>query len=148
MRFLIFLLFPVLLCAQTTIFQNDLDSINVDSGATYISKTIMFNAYPEGAATLFMAADTNFGDDFYGTTGTYQIYYGLNADNDSLFGVANAFADSMILKGDLDNGEYDSGVLVGRDHDLGAIPWKLGIGVKFTFTPNHTGWLLGRLLFY
>jgi len=153
MKFLISLLLILSLCglsqAQDWLFEGSTghDSVSVDSGGTYISKTIIFNAKPEGVATLFCAGDTSSGIPL-GVTGTWQVYQGLTATNDSLFGVATAFDDSVLVKGDLDNGEYDDGTLVGRGTDLGAIPWQLGTGVKFTFTVHYTGWFLARLIYY
>jgi hypothetical protein len=144
---LLILMIVSLSFGQTTIFKNKLDTVNVDSGSTYTSRTIIFNAYPEGVGTLFMAGDSSSGVPL-GVTGTWQIYYGKNAENDSLWGVATAFSDSVLVKGDLDNAEYDTGDLTGRETDLGAIPWKLGLGVKFVFVPHYTGWMLGRLLFF
>ena len=147
-KIILLLLFFTSMCfAQTTIFTNYMDSINVDSGTTYTSRTILFYGYLEGVGALFMAGDTSTGVPL-GVTGTWQIYYGINSDGDSLWGVATAFADSVLVKGDLDNAEYSSGDLTGRATDLGAIPWTVGLGVKFTFVSHYTGWMLAKLLFY
>ena len=153
MKFLISLLLILSLCglaqAQDWLFvgDNGQDSINVTSGGTYVARTIIYNAKPEGVATLFCAGDSSAANQA-GVTATWQVYQGLSGAGDSLWGVATAFDDSVLVKGDLDNGEYRSGSIVGRETDLGAIPWTLGLGVKITFTVNYTGWFLARLIYY
>jgi len=121
----------------------------IDSTATS-SHLILFNAYPEGVATLFIAG----GDTAYqptGVVGEYRIYFGKNTGQDVLYGPWTAFSDSVLFYADLDNGDYSSGEMVGEVVDLGAL-WVLGLGVEFRFTQyggdGSSILLLGYLLFY
>ena len=130
----------------TTAAPSDTSTI-LDSTAVE-SRLLLFNAYPEGVATLFIAG----GDTTYAPTGVigeYQLYYGKNVVGDLLYGTWTEFADSVLLYADLDNGDYDSGTMTGLETDLGAV-WKLALGITFRFTQygtNGTSILLCGYLF-
>jgi len=66
------------------------------------SRLILFNGYPEGAATLIMDADSLTGDPI-GVVGRFQLYYGLTDQLDSLWGVKRTLSDSVLVKGDINN---------------------------------------------
>jgi len=124
------------------------DTVTITDATEVESQLIIFNAYPEGVGTLFIAGDTTSGAGI-GYIGYYQNYYGNNVAGDSLWGIKTAFADSVLQDSDLDNGAYDSGTMTGREIDLGAI-WNLGIGVKFFFVGSgtQTAILCSYIFFY
>ena len=126
------------------------DTVTILDSTAVESHLIVFNAYPEGVASLFIAG----GDTTYAPTGVigeYQLYFGKNTIGDLLYGPWTAFTDSVLLYEDLDNGDFDSGTMTGQVTDLGSV-WSVALGVKFRFTQYGTDGtsilLLGYLLFY
>ena len=147
---LMFLLLSGIVFSQDLIFEdsfgNMVDTVSVDSGTAVTSALIKFNGHPEGVATLYCAGDSVSTTFLGGCIGEYQVYYGLTDARDSLWGVWNAFDDSVLVKGDLAQ-SYDSGTITGRETDLGNV-WTLGSGVRFRFTPHFSGVILARIVFY
>jgi len=153
---LILFLLAFSLNAQVFIFGTNSapsDTATLTDDTELASRLIFFNGYPEGAAALWMDADSLTGDPI-GVVGKFQLYYGVNSVGDTCWGVEHTLTDSVLVKGDINNPAAYGGstqTLTGRETVLpNDTNWGLSLGVKFYFTGvgTQTSLLIGKLLIF
>jgi hypothetical protein len=127
------------------------DTATMTNTTAKTSYLIKYNAYPQGVATLYMAADTITGNP-QGVAGEWRIWHGKNTMNQDMYGQWHAISDSVLLAADFNtSGTLQESDAVGRDINLAdQTGWGLGLGIELRFTGvgTHTSLVLGYLLFY
>jgi len=132
------LLFVGLSLGQEAIFGTTaapLDTFRITNTTVLTSRVITYNAKPEGVATLFMAGDTVSGAPV-GVVGEYQLVYGLNQHNQTMYGQWRTLTDSVLVKADIyASGTITSTNVVGRETNIATDTyWSLSTGIRFRFT--------------
>ena len=127
------------------------DTTTLTNTTALTSRVIKYNAYPEGVATLFLAADTTTGNPG-GIAGQFRFWYGKNVLGQEMYGPWRAMADSVLQDSEFNTaGTIPETDVTGRDTDLASeTGWMLSLGVQFKFTgvATHTSLLLGYVYFY
>lgn len=157
MRFLTVLLILMIASVsfgQVAIFGSEAapaDTTTLTDATALASRLIKYNAYPEGVATLVMAADSLTGAPI-GVVGKYRLWFGKTISGEDIYGPYRTLTDSVLVKADISNpAVYGSSDQVARDTNIANDTyWAVSLGIQFQFTGvgTQTCLLVGYFLFY